>query len=199
MVFSLVPKQLTQSPDGMLWTASSALSTVEASNKVWNRVNAALVGASPSAQAAFKGLKLWLATQKGNPNLRFSFLTGDAAALVSSTGGGLVTASTGQIVGSGVTTVYGIYLKAKVGATAPTYTIFLDEGTDAAISGLTASITLTLANLAASTASVPSENVYISPKGDPYLLGLRASAVTAPQGLTIDAAADSVDGFVISA
>lgn len=199
MVFSLVPKQFTQSPDGYLWTASSALSTPEAANKVWQKANQVLQNASPGAQNAFKALKMWLATQKKNPNLRFSALQGNAAALVSSTGGGLVTASTGQKIGAGTATVYGVYLKAKVGATPPTYCVVIDDGTDDAISGLTASVTVTLPNLTASTASVPAEAIYINPLGDAFANGLSAASVTAPQGLTIDAAADSPDGFIISA
>jgi hypothetical protein len=172
--------------------ASAALSTLESSNKVWLRVKDALNDGSPEAQLAFKSLKLWLATQKGNPNLRFTPLNGDAVS-------GLATAANGQIIGSGAVTLYAVYVKSLIGGTAPTYTVIFNDGTDVAISGLTASATLTLPSLARSTAGNPAEAIYISPKGDAYANGLRAASVTAPQGLTLDAAADSVNGFIISA
>lgn len=173
-------------------SALSAIAAVENPNKVWMRVKETLAGGSPLAQQSFKNLKAYLATQKGNPNLRFSLLKPNAT-------DGLVTASDGQAIGAGAATVYGVYVRALVGGSAPTYTILFDDGTDDNLSGLTAAVTVTIPSLARSTAAVPADSWFIDAKGMAFANGIRAASVTAPQGLTIDAAADSVVGFIISA
>jgi hypothetical protein len=196
--FSLVPFQLTQSPDGYMFTALTALPALESSNKVWQRVEAALAGATPGAKLQFKQFKQWLATQKGNLNLRYTTLNRDATS--GTTGAephGLTTASTGAMIGTGVTTIYAIYLAKSSGATS--YFVLVDEASDAALSGLTASVRLTLASITAGTSAAPSETVYIRPAGLPMANGVRAASVTTPQGVTIAANTASDNGFIISA
>jgi len=173
-------------------SALSALPAVEDPNKVWSRVNMILASGSPAAKAAFKELKMWLATQKKNPKLRYSSLAPDSTT-------GLTTASDGQAIGAGVATVYAVYVRALTTGTAPTFTIVIDDGTDDNISGLTASVIITVPSKARSSASVPADSWFIDAKGIAFANGLRASSVTSSQGLTIDASADSVVGFVISA
>lgn len=196
--FSLVPFQITQSMDGVMWTALTALPTAEAANKVWQRVEAAMAGATPGAKLQFKWLRHWLATQKGNPNLRYSTLNRDTTS--GTTGAephGLTTASTGAMIGAGATTIYAVYLAKSTGATS--YFLLVDEATDAALSGLTASVRLTLPSITAGSAANPSEAIFIKPSGLAFTVGVRAASVTAPQGLTIAANTASDNGFIISA
>lgn len=184
----------------LLGTALTALPALESSNKVWLKVRTALQGGSPGAQLAFKALKTWLATQKGNPNLRFSSLNGDTTS--GTTGAephGLTTASTGAMIGTGATTIYAIYLKKRGGATS--FFILIDEASDAAISGLGANEVLVLPSVTASTTgsmATPSETVWIRPNGLAMATGVRASSVTTAIGTTIAANTASDDGFIIS-
>jgi len=168
----------------------SAIAAVENPNKVWSRANVALATASPAAQKAFKELKLWLATQKGNPNLRFTALSGAS----------LVTANDGQGVGLGAATIYGVYAQKRVDATASYLKVF-DNGTDDNLSGLTAAVVLSLPFKVTSVAAgEKTEGVYLNPRGLAMANGIRAASVTTSDGLTISTAeADAMDGFMISA
>src|SRR5215510_3162864 len=97
-------KQFTQSPDGKLWMANqAAAAATEAENLTWQRVDAALAGATPGAQRAFDGLRRWMAQQLQAPNTRFT-------PLVNSTTG-LITPSTGGLYGLVVTRLYGVYIR----------------------------------------------------------------------------------------
>lgn len=194
--FNLIPFQITQSPDGYMWTALTAFAAAESANKVWQRVEAALQNATPSAKLQFKQLKMWLATQKGNPNLRYATLNRDTTSgSLGAEPHGLTTASTGALIGTGATTLYGIYLAKSTGATS--YFLLVDEASDAALAGLTASVRLTLPSITAGSATAPSENVFIRPAGLAIANGLRAASVTTPQGVTIAANTASDNGFII--
>src|SRR5215510_2240077 len=96
-------QQFTQSPEGKLWMANqAAAAATEAENLTWQRVDAALAGATPGAQMAFYALKRWMAQQLLTPNTRFT-------PLVNSTSG-LITASTGGLYGLVATKLYGVYI-----------------------------------------------------------------------------------------
>jgi len=167
----------------------SALATVEASNKVWEKAKAALANASPFSQQQFKQLKLWLSTYKGNPDLRFTPFSG----------ADVIVAANGHPVGAGLTKIYGIYACKRADATA-SYLKLFDEGTDAALSGLTADVRLAIPMLGASVAKGErSETVLIRPNGLAIAVGIRLASVTTSDGLTISAVADDAsDGFIIS-
>ena len=171
----------------------AAMAALENANKVWQRVNdtlaggtAAVPGASPLAQKAFRDLKLWLATQKGNPDLRFTRITSEL----------LLTANDGLGVGIGVTKIYGIYLKKRITNGTDAFFQVIDEGTDANIYGgaLTASIVMALPFLLASD-----EAMYLNPVGLSILVGLRFASTTTAIGTTASTlAATSMDGFAIT-
>lgn len=197
MIRSLIFRLFTGSVDGYLHTALTALPALEDANKTWQRVNAALAAASPEAKLVFRQLKLWLSTFKNVPKLRYSTLNNDTTS--GTTGAephGLTTASTGAMIGAGVAKIYGIYLAKSTGATS--YFVLFDEATDAAISGLTASVRLTLPSITAGSATNPSEAIFVKNNGLSIALGIRAASVTTPQGLTIAANTASDNGFILS-
>ena len=76
----------------------------------------------------------------------------------------------------------------------------VDDGTDAAISGLAAAIKLVIP-LGAVSSGAPGtiyEGVYINPNGLPLAAGLRFALTTAAGGIVISAAADGGDGFCLT-
>ena len=192
--------QFTQSPDGLLWAALSALPSAEAENLVWQRVDQFLAAATPGAQQAFLGLRKWLAQQKACPDLRFTPLPGGTTSPT-----GLTTASTGGLYGATTTArIFGIYMRktTAAGSTASYFRTF-DDGTDSALSGLASSARITLPLGAVPSAAPPPpgllyESMYISPNGFPCAAGLRAALVTAPDGVTISTSTDGGDGFCIT-
>lgn len=164
--------------------ALTALPTPEAGNLAWMKVKQALANATPGAQAAFKGLREYLCTQKRNPDLNFkAFSQAD-----------LITANDGLGLGAGTAKVYGIYIKKGDDATDAAFLV-VDNGTDDNIyaGSLTASYAISIFSRIALD-----ECVFIDPKGYDILLGIRLASVTAPSGTTVSAAAaDSVDGFIL--
>jgi len=170
--------------------ALTALPAVENPNKVWSRVTAMFdslaagtgtVAASAQAKRTFlREIKQYLSTQGRNPQLRFTAL-----------GDEMTTASDGGTYGSGATTLYAVYLKPT--ASADGWAIVIDDGTDDNISGLTASVVETL-NIASSGREV----IVFYPKGLALANGLRVAAVTAPQGLTLNASGQGAVGFAIT-
>lgn len=189
--FSLVPRQLTQSPDGVMWTALATASAVENPNKVWSRVKQAIssLKATEQAERAFREVKMYLATQGRNPGLQFTPLGATA----------LATATTGDITNarSGAITVYAIFYKKSgtdgTGTATATYLKVIDDATQDAVSGLASSVVAELSALAAGD-----EQVLFFPKGLSLANGLRFVSVTAQNGLTIATAANSGNGFIIS-
>src|SRR5262249_37140337 len=161
------------------------------------RVDRALAPASPGAQFMLGALRRWMAQQLQAPLARFTPLVN------STTSPGLIVASTGGLYGLIATRVYGIYIKKTnvAGSTTASYLKLFDDGTDAAISGLTAGRRLVIP-LGAVSSGHPGtllEGIYLSPNGFPLANGIRFSLVTLADTFTISAAADGGDGFCITA
>lgn len=151
---------------------------LQGSNKVWMKVRNALANASPGAQLQFKELKMWLATQKKNPDLQFvPFSAAD------------VSTDTGSTPVVGAATLYAIYAVAArtSGATAS----FLSAH-DATTNGATTTTVFT-----AKINAAGQEVVMISPSGLPLATDLTLSAATAVGGATESSAADAANGFAI--
>jgi hypothetical protein len=176
--------------------ALAALPAVEGANLVWQRVNSALwpnangvaqASHSPLSMYAFRDLKKWLATQKGNPQLRFTAISAEL----------LLTTDDGQGVGAGAATIYAIYLKKRQTNGTDFFLQVLDEGTDANIYGgaLTGSIVAVLPFLVAGD-----EAFVMYADGLAMANGIRLASTTTAIGTTASTlAATSGDGFMISA
>lgn len=177
--------------------ALSALASTENANLVFQKAAIALNGGkdavtgaslafSQCAQDALRALKAHLSQVKRNPDLRFTAI--DATSLL--------TADDGQSVGSGTARVYAIFLKKRDDAT-DSFISLVDNGTDDNYYGgsLTGSVRYQSAALEAKD-----ELIAIFPKGLSMANGIRlVSTTTAAGGTTVSvAAADSVDGFMIS-
>jgi len=84
--------------------------SLEGANLVWQRVNKftlAVANSSPVERAAFlRSLKLWLATQKGNPKLQFCTFTNPTAS-----------AQVNPEVSTGGATIFALYAKKQNTAT----------------------------------------------------------------------------------
>jgi hypothetical protein len=167
--------------------ALSALPSVEGANLVWQRVNEVLVGASPASKYVFNGLKKWLSTQKGNPQLRFTAISAEL----------LLTANDGLGVGAGTALIYGLYLKKRSTNGTDAFVTVLDDGTDDNIyaGSLTGSYVLSQPFLLASD-----ESCYVNVNGLTIANGIRIASLTTLVGTTATTlAATTCDGFMISA
>ena len=168
--------------------ALSDLAAVENANLVWQKADIALrsLSASGAAQNAFRALKAHLSQVKRNPDLRFTAVSNAT----------LVTADDGQSVGAGTARIFGVFFKKQDDAT-DAFVSIVDNGTDDNYYGgsLTGSVRL-------QTASLESKEEFIGiyPKGLSMANGIRVvSTTTAAGGTTVSvAAADTVDGFIIS-
>lgn len=152
--------------------------TLQDGNLVWQKVNKALVGANPAVQEAFRNLKVYISTQKGNPQLTFLPFTAEQAV----TDGGVDLA--GQAV-----TVYGWYAKGR-----------RTTGTTAAFVALHAAATnnaTTTTLLTARFKVLGQEIGIVDPVGLACETGLTIASATAVGGATESATADAADGFVI--
>ncbi len=191
-------KQFTQSPDGVLHAVLPALPALEAENLTWQRVDIALAGASPGAVNTIAGLRKWLAQQKAAPDLRFTLLPNNTV-----TPNGLVTAGTGGLYGATTTgKLYGVYIRktAVPGSALASYLKLFDDGTDGAVSGMTAASRLVLP-LGAVSSGAPGtlyEALAVFPNGFQLTAGLRFALVTLADTFTISAAADGGDGFALT-
>lgn len=97
--------------------------SLESQNLVWQKVKSALMDAHPAAQNAFRGLKEYLATQGGNPDLRFAaFSEADCDA------------AGGTSIIDAPCKVYGVYVK-KVSAATDNYFKLYDDLTDDTTAG----------------------------------------------------------------
>jgi len=188
-------KQFTQSPDGYLWANQAAAAAIEAEAAIWQRVDMALAGATPGAQRAFDGLRKWMAQHLQAPQARFTPLTNSTS--------GLITASTGGLYGLIATRLYGVYIRKTnvAGSSLASYLKFFDDGTDGALSGMTAASRLVIPLGAVSSGNPGTlyEGLYVNPNGLAVANGLRFALVTLADTFTISAAADGGDGFAISA
>jgi hypothetical protein len=172
------------------------LPALEGANQVWNRVNTVLEpnaggvasqGHSPAAFGAFRELKRFLATQKGNPQLRFTAISAEL----------LLTTDDGQGVGFGAATIYGMYLKKRVTNGTDVFIQILDDGTDVNIyaGALTGSI------LSVTPFLLASDEAWITfMPGLGIANGIRIASTTTAIGTTATTlAASTCDGFMISA
>lgn len=150
--------------------------TVESSNKIWQRANAYLSVASPFVQEAFLRLKIFLASQKKNPDLQiFPFSEADADA------------AGGTVLLAGANKVYGIYLKKENSATDNFFWLYDDATDDTTDASARVSLPVLVAN---------DESMYLNPAGLDMTLGLvvtqyLTSAISKTDGSTGGA------GFVI--
>lgn len=152
-----------------------AVST-ENANLVWQKVKAALMNASPAAQAAFAGLKQYLATQGGNPDLQF--IPFSAADIVVDTGYSPIGAAC---------KVYGLYAKNSGAGDGTDSFIALHNAADNASAGFVGGV-------------IQDDNdafLAIKHNGWSFATDLTISAATAMAGATESAAANAADGFVI--
>lgn len=154
-----------------------ALST-ENANLVWQKVKMALMNANPASQNAFLDLKMYLATQKKNPDLQFISYTAEQAIVDGGT----------DMVGA-ASTLYGWYANGR--RTTGTTSAFL--ALHAAATSNATTTTLVTARFKAIGQSFAA----LFPAGLAAETGLTISAATAVGGATESATADAADGFVI--
>jgi hypothetical protein len=189
--------RFSQSPDGVLWTALAALAAAEAESLVWQRADAFMAGATPGAMWAYQGCQKWWKQQKACPDLRYTSLPNNTTTPL-----GLVTASTGGLYGATSTArIVWIYIRKTVSAsTTAAYLKLFDEGTDAAVSGLTSNSRLVLPLGAVGSVSPGTlVDAYVGfTNGFPLANGLRFALVTLADTFTISSATDGGDGFCIT-
>jgi hypothetical protein len=137
-----------------------------------------LTNAGPEAQAHFKGLKEFMVSQKGNPNLQFIPYTAEQA----------VTDHGVDLVGAACT-LYGFYGKGR-----------RTTGTTASFLALNAAATqdATTTTTVSTRFKVTGERFsWASGQGLAHATGLTVCAATTIGGATESSAADAADGFVI--
>jgi len=151
---------------------------LESGNLVWQKVKIALTDAGPEAQSVFKGLREWLVSQKGNPDLQFIPFSAEQA----------VTAA-GVDLTAAACKLYGLYAKGR--RTTGTTASFLDlhaAATDAATT------TTVWSNRFKATGQRVAQ---VSGSGIAIETGLLVHGATAVGGTVDSSAADSADGFVV--
>lgn len=150
----------------------------ENANLVWQKAKAALMNANPASQNAFLALKMYLATQKRNPDLQFIAFTAEQA----------VTNNGTDMIGA-ASTLYGWYANGR-----------RTSGTTSSFLALHAAAdnTATTTTLVTSRFKVLGQAFsYINPFGLACETGMTISAATTVGGATESSAADAADGFVI--
>ncbi len=152
--------------------------TPEDGNLVWQKVRQALIGAGPEAQNAFKALKEFIVSQKGNPQLQFVAYSAEQA----------VTDHGVDLVG-GACTVYGIYGKGR--RTTGTTSSFL--GLNAATTGDATTTTIFTTRLKLTGQRF----VFTTGFGLACETGCTICAATTVGGPTESSAADAADGFIL--
>lgn len=155
--------------------------SLESSNRVWQRVAIAMRGANEASQQQAKALKMYLATQKGNPQLQFLSING----LTNSSDSGNTVS---QILVAGACTLYALYLKKAAGATAAWF-----KGSNSATTAATDG-TQVIAEHSA-TASEEIFRSYIT--GKALSGGLTVTEDTTATGATLTLLANRFDGFAI--
>ncbi len=154
-----------------------AAKVLEGANQVWNRVNIALANASPEAQLQFKALKLWLATQKGNPRLQFLTFSD-------------VTTDAPTAVISGGCTLYAVYAKKQNTAT----DAFLKLNDSATLAGGAAGINTT--NLIPLLVGNDEAMSFYQP-GQIFATGITVASETTAAGGADTVTGDGPNGFLI--
>jgi hypothetical protein len=152
---------------------------LENANKAWQRVQGALdaAGASPEVQLQFRALKMWLATQKGNPNLQFLSFTAAQAA-----------AAGGTVLATGVANVYAVFVKKTATATRNTVKLY-DDATDDTTAGD--------AVIAADLIAASQQAAVIYPDGYALAVGAVITGHTTLIGTTDGSSANAGSGFVL--
>jgi hypothetical protein len=154
--------------------------SLEDGNKVWQKVNKALADAEPAAVFAFRGLKQWLAEQKGNPQLQFVTIDGTV----------IDTATNGQDHGiDAAHRIYGLYLK-KANTATDTYFAVYDDATN--VSGGATDARMSIGLLEAKETFI---GVY--PDGLVMADGLISKGWTDFDGTTDANEADTPNGFYV--
>lgn len=144
----------------------------------WQKVKAALVGANPAAQDAFRTLRVYLATQGGNPQLQFAAFAAED-----------IVTNTGYRPIGGACTLYGLYCKGR--RTTGTTAAFV-AAHDAADNAATTTTIVT------SKFALTGQTFYwTSPGGIAFATDVTLSCATAVGGATESSAADAGDGFII--
>lgn len=152
--------------------------TVQDGVLVWQKVKNALVGASPAAFDAFRTLRVYIATQGGNPQLQFAPFAAED-----------IVTDTGYRPIGGACTLYGIYCKGR--RTTGTTSAFI-AAHDAADNAATTTTIVTSRFKAAGQTFY-----WTSPGGIAFATDVTLSSATAVGGATESAAADAGDGFII--
>lgn len=164
---------------------------VESSNKVWQKVKAALNTAgvlrsgSGATQESFLQLKIWLATQKRNPDLQFlPFSAAD-----------IDTGADGKVVVAGAGKLYAVWVHRVVDAdVTDSFVGVYDDATDNS-APTTDLITVFHLN---GTDVVGSEEAFaMYPNGYTFGTGIVVGSTTTAGGTTESAATESADGFLI--
>ncbi len=152
--------------------------TLQNGIQVWQKVEKFLANANPGAQKAFRGLKEWMVTQKGNPTLQFIPFT--AADIVVNTGY--------SPIGGVASRVLALYAK-NPGA---------GDGTNAYIRVYndTTNTTNTLAYISGLIDDDNDSFFIVNPQGWAYATDVTISSDTGTDA-TESAAANAADGFVI--
>ena len=154
---------------------------VENANLTWQRVRIALdrMDSHPVAVEAFKALKMYLATQRGNPELQFvAFDNAD------------IDGASGADLGiDAACKVYGFYAK-KTATTEDAYIALFDDATDDAGGDTDQRTTLSL--LASSEQAFA-----IHPAGLDMAAGIVVKSYTDINGTTDTTAGSAADGFVV--
>lgn len=148
---------------------------VESSNKVAQKVKAALANANPAAVAAWDELKKYLATQKRNPDLQFIPFTEVQADVAG-----------GTVLGSGTGKVYFAYIKKENSATDNFAWLYDDATDDTTAANARIQFPLLVAN---------DEQFYCNPAGLDLATGLVVTQYTGPLGTTDGSNGGS--GFVV--
>ena len=151
---------------------------LESSQLVWQKVKNALANAGPASQEAFRGLKQYLATQGGNPDLQFISYS-EAQAIVDH-GTDLVGAAC---------KLYGFYGKAS--RTSGTNVAFVAIHAAADNSATTTTLDTVRIKAAGQTFSI------IHPRGHASETGLTIASATTVGGPTESTTPDGADGFVV--
>ena len=155
----------------------AAISTLENANLVRQKVKAALMNATPWIQEQFKDFMIYLATQKGNPDLQFTSFQANGA-----TAGGVVVRSTNAESGS----ILAVYLKHQASGTDEWFKLYDDNTDDTTAGDALIAIPLHLSS---------QYHAQFYENGVPYTDGLVITGHTSLIGTTDGAT--TADGFVI--
>lgn len=134
---------------------------------------------SPFIFGSIKNFFLFWSTTKKNANLVLLPFSGASTS-----------AAGGQVLGTGVGTIYAIYAKGAPAASAINYLVLLDDASDDAGGATDARVSLTIP-------AADNEVFVVYPDGVAVVDGIVAKSYTDFDGTTDDAADDSANGFVL--